>query len=326
MKMWKYVAGATVVGSVAYGLMRYYSGETCTCPTRLDGLVVIVTGANSGIGKALSLELALRGATVILACRDIKKGLDTKYFIHDKVPTAKICVKKLDLTSFASIIKFSEDIQTEFEEIYALVNNAGVFYHPQQLTSDGFEITLQTNYLGPFVLTHFLLKSLKMSDHARIVNISSEAHRMVNVYDLKAVTMCQSEFRSHFVAYGVSKLALILFTKELSKKLTNTNVIVNAVNPGNVETNIFRHFPPLNTPWLYALQWPIRLIIIKNPQQGAQTALHALLTSNRSTGQYYSDCKLALPSPIATNDKIAKEYYDTTLEILANIFSTHSSC
>lgn len=101
---------------------------------------------------------------------------------------------------------------------------------------------------------------------------------------------------------------------------------MNAVNPGNVETNIFRKFPQLNNPWWYALQYPVRKILIKSPQQGAQTLLHALLTTNRSTGQYYSDCKLTLPSTLAANDKLAKEYYDLTLEVLADKFITESQC
>ncbi|XP_072391056.1 retinol dehydrogenase 12-like [Diabrotica undecimpunctata] len=326
--MWKYIAGSVVAGSVAYGLVKYFAGGVCRCTARLDGQVVVITGANSGIGKALGLELAQRGATLVLACRSINKGLEAKKYIlkYSKSKNIKIFVKELDLCKISSIVKFAETLKTEFTEIYALVNNAGVFYHPQDLTEDGFEITLQTNYLGPFILTHHLLDLLKRSVHARIVNISSEAHRLVNVYDLNAVTKCQTEFRDNFIAYGVSKLALNLFTKELSQKLLSTNVIINAANPGNVETSIFRNFPPLSNPWLYALQWPIRILVIKNPKQGAQTPLHLLLTSNRTTGQYFSDCKLALPSPIAGNDKTAHEYYALTLEILADKFNTESEC
>lgn len=108
--------------------------------------------------------------------------------------------------------------------------------------------------------------------------------------------------------------------------ILDTNVIVNAVNPGNVETNIYRNYPSLSTWWLYALQWPIRLIIIKRPHQGVQTVLHALLTSNRSTGQYFSECKLSLPSPIALNESLSKEYYNLTLEILDSKFITESEC
>lgn len=111
-----------------------------------------------------------------------------------------------------------------------------------------------------------------------------------------------------------------------SSPFSDTNVIVNAVNPGNTETSIYRNFPPLSNPWLYALQWPLRIVLIKSPRQGAQTLLHSVLTSNRSTGQYYSDCKLVLPSPIAANDKIAKEYYELTLEVLAEWFTTESEC
>jgi retinol dehydrogenase-12 len=101
---------------------------------------------------------------------------------------------------------------------------------------------------------------------------------------------------------------------------------VNAVDPGNVETNIFRHFPFLNNKFLYALQWPIRFLVVKSPRQGAQTLLHCLLTSNRSTGQYYRDCKLALPSPLSLDEKLAQDYYELTLEILDNKFSTESEC
>lgn len=107
---------------------------------------------------------------------------------------------------------------------------------------------------------------------------------------------------------------------------SDTNITVNSVNPGNTETPIYRNFPPLNNFWLYVLQWPIRVLVVKSPTQGAQTLLHVLLMSNRSTGLYLSDCKPALPSPIASNDKIAKEYYEQTLELLDNRFCTESEC
>lgn len=105
----------------------------------------------------------------------------------------------------------------------------------------------------------------------------------------------------------------------------DSNIIVNAANPGNVETNIYRYFPPLANPFLYALQWPIRLLIIKSSRQGAQTILHALLTSQRSTGQYLTDCRDVLPSPLAQNDHLAKEIYNLTHEILEEVLS-ESEC
>lgn len=326
--MWKLAIGTITIGSVIYGLMQYFGGRKCRCMTRLDGLVIVITGANSGIGKALAFELANRGAILILACRNVESGISVKEEIYQQVFNNKpyIYVKQLDLNSFESIIKFAESVNTEFKEIYGLVNNAGVFYHPHQITGDGYDITYQTNYLGPFILTHFLMKSLKRSDHGRIVNVVSDAHKLVNAYQLHAITKNQVEKRSNFAAYGASKLALVLFTREFSKKIASTNVIINAVDPGNVETPIFRHFPSLNNPWLFALQYPIRLIVVKRPGQGCQTALHALLTSNHSSGQYLVDCRPVLPSAVALNDRVSREFYDLTMQNLYGVFSTESDC
>ncbi|XP_017768185.1 PREDICTED: retinol dehydrogenase 12-like [Nicrophorus vespilloides] len=324
--MWKYVSGAIAVGSIAYGLMRYFAGGVCHCTARLDGLVVIITGANSGLGKALAFELAKRGAILVLACRDLDGALTVKTEILSQLEyKAEIHVKHLDLNSFSSIIKFAKNIDAEFEEVYALVNNAGVFYHPQSLTQDGFDVTFQTNYLGPFLLTQQLTKVLKRADHARIINLCSDAHRNATAYDLTCLMTTQTEFRSHFLAYSVSKLALLLFTREYAKRISNTNIVINAVDPGNVETNIYRHFPQLCNSWLYCLQWPIRKIVVKNPYQGIQSILHMLLTSNHSTGQYVQDCKPVVPSQYATNPKLTINFYDQTQSLLENSFS-ESDC
>ncbi|VEN57481.1 unnamed protein product [Callosobruchus maculatus] len=323
---WKGIAYTIAVGSIVYGLKKYFGGGVCYCTARLDGQVVVITGGNSGIGKALAVELVNRGATIVLACRNIEKGLEAKKHILSKNRKAKIFVKHLDLCSFSSIVKFCDTLNLEFNEIYGLVNNAGIFYHPYGITEDGFEVTLQTNYLGPFILTHHLLKPLKQSIHARIINVASDEHRRVSINQLIAISRTQKDFKGHFVNYGASKLALVLFTKELAKKLQNTNVIVNAVDPGNVETAIYRNFYPLSNPVLYALQWIIRVVLVKTPTEGCQTLLHALLTPNRTTGQYYADCKLALPSPVAADERICREYYQLTLEVLASWFSTESEC
>ncbi|XP_066245252.1 retinol dehydrogenase 12-like [Euwallacea similis] len=319
-QLWKYITGCIAIGSAVYGLIKYFSGGVCRCSALLTKRVVIITGANSGIGKALAVELAKKGAILILACRDIKKGCEAKSDILREVsnPKAKIFVKHLDLCSLSSIRKFVLNVSEQFRAVYALVNCAGVFYHPFGLTADGFETTFQTNYLGPFVLTHCLLPLFQRHLQARVINVVSEAHRRVNVYDLKVATTCQEKKQLPYVAYGVSKLALLLFTREFAKlpSVKGSNIIVNAVNPGNVETPIYRHFPALANPWLFAIQKPIRLLVVKTPKQGCQSILHALLTTNTSTGQYYSDCKLSLASPIATSDKIARDYYHITLNLL----------
>lgn len=224
---------------------RHYSGAKCRCKTRLDGLNIIITGANSGIGKALAYELAERGtltkntksalitrtfsyvfagATLILACRNVKAALDTKIEIINSRKarsTGQIHIKHLDLNSIESILKFSDAIKTEFGDIYALVNNAGVFHHPRELTVDKFDVTIQTNYLGPFILTHLLLPNLRSSEHARIVNVSSNAHYLATEHDLKALLQCQTQDRSHILSYAASKLAVVLFSKQLNKNLSS---------------------------------------------------------------------------------------------------------
>ncbi|KAF5271747.1 hypothetical protein FQA39_LY08070 [Lamprigera yunnana] len=313
--MRRYIVGVTIIGYVLYNLKKYFAGRKCQCTKRLDGLVIIITGATSGIGKALAYLLAEKGASLILGCRDIEKAS----FIKDQLVKSyhtNVFIQKLDLNSFNSISKFSNYINDEFKQIYALINNAGIFYHPQQLTKDDFDITLQTNYLGPFVLTHCVLQSLKRSKQARIVNVVSEAHRWVQFQDLVNITKSQSLVRSHMLAYGVSKLGLVLFTKKLAREVSDKNIFVNAVNPGNVETNIFRHFPLLSNRILFALQWLIRVIVIKRPIEGAQTILHAILTDSIETGTYFADCKKELPSEIGCNDQIADQYYKLTLDIL----------
>lgn len=116
------------------------------------------------------------------------------------------------------------------------------------------------------------------------------------------------------------------FLDWLTSVFLDTNIIVNAVNPGNVETSIYRNFPSLSNPYAFMLQWPIRFIIIKSPFYGCQSILHSLLTSNRSTGQYISDCKFVLPSVDAIDSHLAKDYYNLTLEVLDNKFITESEC
>lgn len=161
----------------------------------------------------------LLGAEVILAVRDIKQGFIVQKEIISITNNPNIHVRFIDLNSFDSIQEFSNNILEEFEEIFALVNNAAVFYYPHELTEDQFDVTLQTNYLGPFVLTHYLLPGLKTSDHARIINVTSEAHRYASEKHLKEILTDQKAPRNNFVSYGATKLALLLFTKELSKKL-----------------------------------------------------------------------------------------------------------
>lgn len=163
-------------------------------------------------------------------------------------------------------------------------------------------------FTGPSFLTILLLPRLQ-----RVINISSEAHRLVDENELKSIFESQTAKRSHFKAYGASKLALILHSKALSQELIGTNKTIYTVNPGNVETAIYRHYPPLSNSVLYALQWPIRRLVIKSPQEGAQSILHTLLMEKDTSAPYISECKVAAPSPIATDNKVIASFNQLTL-------------
>ncbi|KAJ9576796.1 hypothetical protein L9F63_006637, partial [Diploptera punctata] len=294
----------------------YFGGKTCKCKTTLRGRIVIITGASSGIGRELAVLLAQRGAHVVLACRSVLQARELcQHIVKNSrgASNATLTILYLDLNSFKSIRNFVKQLNELGGNLYALVNNAGVFYHPKSKTEDGFDVTFQTNYLGPFLLTYLLLDNLKKSGDGRIINVVSEAHRIpkcLNVFD-----DYEEESYDYFHVYGISKLCLVLHTHHLSKILQGTGVTVNSVDPGNVETRIYRNFPFLSNPILYALQKPIRLLVVKTPWEGAQGILHAVLSpSLKSTsGKYFSNLKEIEPSPLATSDSLASRLWESSL-------------
>lgn len=200
--------------------------------------------------------------------------------IESETSSHLITVEELDLTSFENITKFANRILHSYTSIYGLVNNAGIFYNPPTLTEDNFDITYQTNYLGHFLLTLLLLPLLRRHPSgSRIVNIASEAH-------LQPYLFPQPEFHkpfddsaeNRFRAYQYSKFCLVLFSVRLQELIRVSPITVHCVDPGNTETNIFRNFPQLSNFFLYCLQKPLRILIVKTPREGAQTVLHALTT------------------------------------------------
>ncbi|XP_055951032.1 retinol dehydrogenase 13-like isoform X3 [Argiope bruennichi] len=164
----------------ALGCFVYFRGflfgRKCHSTARLNGKTVVITGGNTGIGKETALDLASRGAKVIIACRDVQKGYETVNDISEKVQKPDVVVKRLDLASFASIKSFAQDVLENEPYIHILINNAGVAACPKSLTEDGYEMQFGVNHLGHFLLTHLLLDRIKASVPARIINVSSIAH------------------------------------------------------------------------------------------------------------------------------------------------------
>lgn len=186
---------------------------------------MIVTGANTGIGKETALDLAARGARVILACRNEEKAVQAAREIISKTKSHQVLVRKLDLSSFESVRKFAAEFNKEEERLDILVNNAGLITLNYELTEDGFENTIQVNYLSQFLLTLLLLKKLKSSSPSRVVNVSSQSHlHVLSVPDWASDVSytwakCPKEKFNTSMVYGWSKLQQILFTKELTKRL-----------------------------------------------------------------------------------------------------------
>jgi len=233
--------GALLLGAGLYllkRLKRYFGGGVCTSKARLDGKTVIITGANSGVGKETAIDLARRGARVILACRSVERGEKAAVEVRERSGNENAVFRQLDLSSLASVRQFSAKVLEEEPRIDILINNAGVMMCPYSKTADGFEMQFGTNHLGHFLLTNLLLDRIKEAPSARILNITSLAYYFgkMNFDDLNSE---QSYEKIH--AYKQSKIANILFTRSLAKRLEGTNVTANCLRPGAVKSNLHRH-------------------------------------------------------------------------------------
>ena len=230
----------TLVAAVPllYACKRYFGGGVCYSKAKMNGKTVIITGANTGIGLETAVDLAGRGARVILACRSKEKGEAAVDKVKRRSKSENAAFVSLDLASLDSVRKFASEILDKELRIDVLINNAGVMVPPYTKTADGFELQFGVNHLAHFLLTNLLLDRLKQAPSARIVNVSSLAHEWgkINFDDL------QSEVSySRGGAYGQSKLANVLFTRSLARRLQGTNVTAYSVHPGSVRTELGRH-------------------------------------------------------------------------------------
>lgn len=200
---------------------------------------VIITGANSGLGKESAIALAKLGAEIVLAVRDTNKGQTVKNIILKQIPAASIEVAELDLMDLASVRKFASIQSTKPIDI--LLNNAGIMAVPFEETKDGFESQMGTNHLGHFLLTQLLFEAISRGNNPRIINVSSFAHRLgkLKTGDVSELNVSKQNY-APWTAYGNSKLANLLFTTELAHRLksANSNIITAVAHPGYANTNL----------------------------------------------------------------------------------------
>lgn len=251
----------------------------------LSGKIVVITGANSGIGFESARELSRKGAEVIFACRDPVKAEKAIYRIHNEIPAAKMNFIELDLASLASVRHFSEVFKSVYDRLDVLLNNAGIMLIPYGETAEGFENTIGTNHLGHFALTGLLLDRLSATPGARVVNVASNAHYGGEM-DFENLLYENKRGYAPMRAYSRSKLANLLFTYELQRRFEtrDLDVIALAAHPGISATSLANHLFFNLISWLIQ---PAMKLIFQNSAMGALPSLRAAVDPEARGSQYY---------------------------------------
>ncbi|XP_053666926.1 retinol dehydrogenase 12-like [Anopheles marshallii] len=291
-----------LIFAIVYFVRKFFQGgQFKNKDIRLDAKVVIITGANAGIGKEAAIECAKRGARVYMGCRDPARMEKARQEILDKSGSQNVFGLELDLASFESIRAFVKTFLSMERRLHVLINNAGVMACPKSYTKEGFEMHFGTNHLGHFLLTNLLLDVLKRSAPSRIVTVSSLGHKWgrIDKDDINA----EKDY-GEWDAYTQSKLCNILFSRHLAKRLSGTGVNTYALHPGAINTELMRHLNPC----LRTMAKPVFWVFFKTPKSGAQTTLYCAMepTIASQTGLYYSDCKQKEPEPHAKDDTMAE--------------------
>jgi NAD(P)-dependent dehydrogenase (short-subunit alcohol dehydrogenase family) len=288
--------------------------------TDMTGKVVVITGGNTGIGKETAVALAEMGATTVITSRGAQRGADAIADIQARARSEDVHVVSLDLASFASIRRAATEILERWDRLDVLVNNAGGIISGRRVTEDGFEMTFGVNHLGHFLLTDLLLDRLKASAPSRVVNVSSTAHRGalrgINFDDLQR----EHGYNTQSV-YGESKLANILFTRELARRLDGTGVTVNALHPGVIRSGFGMDG---DTSGLYRLMLKVGRPFLTSVASGARTTIHVASAPQLEgkTGGYYVRGRERKPSAAARDDDAARRLWDVSEQLVAQASAT----
>ncbi len=268
----------------------------------LDGRTCLITGANSGIGKETTLALAGMNANVVMVCRNRERGEAAKREIANKTGNRSLDLLLCDLSSLAEVRRLAGDIVNRYGRLHVLVNNAGLFSFSGQ-TVDGFETTFAVDYLAPFLLTNLLLEPLKEGAPSRVVNVASVAHFGGHV-DPDAIS--RREGAKGWRAYSDSKLALVMFTYELARRLRGTGVTANCLHPGAVATHIWRIPPVFVRPFL------------RSARNGAETSVFLASASEveQVSGEYFEDKRAKRSSDESYDEKKALALWETTSKLV----------
>jgi dehydrogenase/reductase SDR family protein 13 len=278
-------------------------------PGDLTGRTFLVTGASSGIGRALVEALAAGNARVVLACRSEARTAPVLEALRSRHPGVDATLLLLDLADLGSVRSAAASFLATGERLDVLVNNAGVA-GTRALSADGFDLTYATNHIGPFLFTNLLLPRLLASAEGRIVNVASAAHRQVDHIDWSVLERRDAPKRSAFADYAVTKLMNILHARELARRLIGTTVTTYALHPGAVASNIWRAIPQ-------PVQGFLKLFMLSN-EHGARTPLYCATAPELRgvSGHYYAHTSELAPSKLAQDAALARELWERTEQIL----------
>lgn len=275
--------------------------------------IMMVTGANSGIGKATALLLAEKNVKVVMVCRNRQRGETAQKEIIKKSGNPNVELYICDFSELNSIQRFVDLFHTNYERLDVLINNAAVIPQDRQETKDGYEMQFGVNHLAPFLLTNLLLEKLKKSTIARIVTVASVGHKFGKIH-FDDLQFTQKPYNK-LVVYTQSKLANILFTYELARRLQKTHVTVNCLDPGHVKSDIGVYKDGGLAQFVFrTLLRPIH----KTPEEGADTSVY-LATSPEVegiTGKYFANRKVKKTSSISYDRDIATRLWDISAKMV----------
>jgi NAD(P)-dependent dehydrogenase (short-subunit alcohol dehydrogenase family) len=277
----------------------------------MHGKTCVITGATSGIGREAALQLSQKGASLVLVGRNAQRADAAVRWLRQRVPDADVAVRIADLSRLDEVRRLAGDLTRTVGRIDVLVNNAGAMFDRHALTPDGFERTFALNHLAYFVLTNLLLDKLKEAVPARIVSVASTAHRgaTLDFADLAG----RGAAAKGWLAYRRSKLANILFTAELARRLAGSGVTANCLHPGFVAS---RFGDENGSVFRIALGIAKRLAAI-TPEEGAKTITYLASAPDvaGTTGRYFADCREVRPSAAATDAAAARRLWDESARL-----------
>jgi retinol dehydrogenase-12 len=268
---------------------------------------VLITGATGGIGRETARQLVEYGYRVIVHGRTLEKAQHVVEQLKRANPTAFAEPVYADLAVMREVVHLAEQVRSKVSVLDVLINNAGVYEHNHRLTRDGFEMTMAVNHLAPFLLTQELLEALKAAPEARVITISSSAHDKVELTtdDFSFATALEG-----YVAYATSKLANVLFTIALARRLAGTSVTAYSVDPGVITTNLLR------------IGWGITGDTV---DQGARPSVYLATAEDLDgmNGGYFVDCSSVPPAPATRDAKLVEWLWKSTAELLRPFFRSH---